>query len=257
MSVAGAHYPVVQVRGSAYERGRQHGEQARERVDASVEIYRAAFSASAGITWPAALDRAAGFTRLIAARDPAILAEMQGIADGAGYRLEEIVAVNCRTEIMFGGATPAPDASANECTTIAVTPAASASGETIVAKNWDWKADCQRSVIVLQAQQVDGPDFVMLVEAGMVGRDGFNAAGIAVCGNLLRSVHDGRKPGVPVPFIRRRVLDSDRLDRALAAVVDAERAASTNYLIAHESGIVLNLEASPRRSTPSTRSAGC
>ena len=84
----------------------------------------------------------------------------------------------------------------------------------------------------------------------MVGRDGFNAAGVAVCGNLLRSVHDGRKPGVPVPIIRRRVLDSARLDEALGAVWHADRAASTNYLVAHDSGVIINLEASPEQVYP-------
>ena len=243
-------YPVVKVSGTSYERGVQHGEQALSRVSESIEIYRNAFRGSAGLEWPDALERAREFTGLIRATDPEILNEMQGIADGTGYALEEIVAINCRTEILFGSRPAAPAEEAHECTTIAVTPNASAGGKTILAKNWDWRDECQKSVIILQAEQEEGPDFVMIVEAGMVGRDGFNEDGIAVCGNLLRSTSDGSKPGVPVPFIRRRVLNSRRLDDAIGAVAGAERAASTNYIIAHESGVVINFEASPDRVYP-------
>lgn len=241
-----SHYPIVCVGGSAYERGRQHGDRARDRVAKSVEIYRSAFE-NVGLTWQQALEKADVFTRVIEASDADILAEMQGIADGAGFQLGEIVAVNCRTEILFDTHRKPQGASSHECTTIAVTPQASATGATIIGKNWDWRAACQESVIVLQVEQDEAADFVMVVEAGMVGRDGFNAAGIAVCGNLLRSIHDGSKAGVPVPFIRRRVLNSTQLDRALGAIINAERAASTNYIVAHESGIVIDFEASPNQ----------
>ncbi|HET9015537.1 MAG TPA: C45 family peptidase [Thermomicrobiaceae bacterium] len=244
-------YPIVTVRGGAYERGRQHGEWARDRVARTVEIYRAAFRDTAGLGWPEALERAAGFARVIASQDPVILEEMRGIGDGAGFGLEEIVAVNCRTEILFGARQPgAPDPTAHECTTIAVAPSASATGTTLLAKNWDWKAACRDSVIVLQVAQDDGPDFVMVVEAGMVGRDGFNASGIAICGNLLRSVRDGGTPGDPVPIIRRRALNSTRLDAAFGAVLNAARSASTNYVVAHESGVIVDFEASPHQVYP-------
>lgn len=247
-------YPIVAVSGSARERGRQHGEQARERVARSIEIYRPAFAAGPGLQWADVLERARGFATQIAAADPAVLEEIHGIAEGAGFQPEEIVAINCRTEILFGRNAPA--APAHECTTIAVGPNASRDRTTILAKNWDWRAACMESVIVLQAQQDDGPDFVMVVEAGMIGRDGFNEHGIAVCGNLLRSTLDGSRAGVPVPLIRRRVLNSRRLDDALGAIMQAERAASTNYIVAHESGVIINFEASPAQIYPIYPEAG-
>ena len=244
-------FPVIQVSGPAYERGHQHGTLARDRVAHSVEIYRQAFAESAGLAWPEVLDEANRFAGVIKDFDRNILTEMYGIADGAGLRREEIVAINCRTEILFGGRGQArQDPSEAECTTIAVAPRASATGSTILAKNWDWRAPCQETIVLLQAEQDEAPNFVMLVEAGMVGRDGFNDAGIAICGNLLRSTRDGSKPGVPVPFIRRRVLNSARMDHALGEILNAQRAASTNYVIAHESGMVIDFEASPEQVYP-------
>lgn len=250
------HYPILDVGGSAYEMGRQHGATVPERVARSVEIYRGAFQRSAGQDWARALERAQGFAETIKALDADLLTEMKGIADGAGFPLEEIVAINCRTEILFGSPQPAKGLAEAEteaapapceCTTIAVTPLASAGGKTILGKNWDWRAACMDTVVVVRAVPENGPRFVMTVEAGMVARDGFNEHGIAVTGNLLRSVHDGGRGGIPVPVIRRRILNSRRLDDALAAVTKADRAASTNYVIAHESGIVINFEASPEQ----------
>lgn len=244
-------FPIVEVSGTAYERGVQHGQKAAERVARSISTYRDAFVESAGLEWNEVLSRASEFARMIEAFDDGILAEMDGIAAGSGFALEEIVAINCRTEILFGSRSAAtPESVESECTTIAVGPAASANGKTILAKNWDWRARCRDSVIILRARQDEAPDFVLLVEAGMVGRDGFNDAGIAICGNLLRSTLDGSKPGVPVPFIRRRALNSSRLDRAMGEILDAERAASTNYILAHESGTIINFEASPEQVYP-------
>jgi isopenicillin-N N-acyltransferase like protein len=51
-------------------------------------------------------------------------------------------------------------------------------------------------------------------------------------------------------LIRRRVLNSRRLDDALGAIMKAERAASTNYIVAHESGVIINFEASPAQVYP-------
>ncbi len=253
------HYPVIQVRGGPYERGQQHGEQARDRIEACVDIYRSAFSRNVRLDWTEVVRRARWFADVIEGLDPAIMTEMRGIANGSGLLLEEIVALNCRTEILFGvgsGSGPKPETAADECTTIAVTPNASAGGKMILGKNWDRWAVCGDTVVVIQVEQDEGPDFVTVVEAGMVGRDGFNEAGIAICGNLMRSTKDGGKPGVPIPVIRRRVLNSQFLDDALDAVLHADRAASTNYVVAHDSGIVINFEAAPDQVFPIYPEAG-
>lgn len=239
-------YPVVDLSGTPYERGWQHGQQVPDRVLRSIEIYRHAFQRRNRLDWNEVLERASGFAEVIRKIDPAMLEEMRGIADGAGVPLEAIVAINCRTEILFGQASaPDRDGEESECTTIAVTPAASADGHTLIGKNWDWRTACHDTIVILRVQPADEPAFVTIVEAGMLGRDGLNAAGIAVCGNLLRSTQDGGHAAVPIPLIRRRILGATRLDDALNAVIRVPRSASSNYVIGHVSGIVVNLEAAP------------
>ncbi|HEX3723383.1 MAG TPA: hypothetical protein VHV31_11355, partial [Nitrolancea sp.] len=73
-------FPVIQVSGSPYERGHQHGSLARERVARSIEIYREAFAESASLDWPEVLDQAANFAGLIRDFDANIFTEMNGIA---------------------------------------------------------------------------------------------------------------------------------------------------------------------------------
>lgn len=85
--------------GTAYEIGRQHGRDCASAVHAA---YRA---------WGPAdtFDRrefSDGFHRVAASLDrtfPALLDEMQGIADGAGLTVEEIVALNCLDEYRSRG----------------------------------------------------------------------------------------------------------------------------------------------------------
>jgi isopenicillin-N N-acyltransferase like protein len=250
-------YPVISVSGDAYSRGCQHGQQASDRVAESVEIYRTAFERRNNLAWADVTERARDYAKAIGDWDRDILTEMQGIADGAGFSLDEIVAINCRTEILFGARhRNTHDSTAHECTTVAVGPNASAGGKTLIGKNWDWRSRCRDSVIVLQVEQDTGPDFVIIVEAGMVGRDGFNEAGISVCGNLLRSTKDGGDAAIPVPILRRRIINSTRIDDAISAVTRSQRAASTNYLIAHESGIIIDFEATPEQVYPVYPSGG-
>jgi len=251
--MATANYPVIEIGGSAFDRGVQHGEQARDRLAASIGIYQERFARTAGLEWDAAVEHGRGFGKSIEELDPLIFEEMRGIATGSGFTIDEIVAINCRTEILFGARNHDKGVAhedAHECTTIGVPPNGAAEGKTLLGKNWDWIDACQDSVIIARAEVDEGPNFVMVVEAGMVGRDGLNEDGVGVTGNLLNSTKDGNTSGIPVPIVRRRVFNSRSLDMALRAVLDANRAASTNYVIAHESGVIINFEASPEQVYP-------
>lgn len=237
--------PVLEVEGDAHQCGEAHGSQAAERVARTLEIYMPAFERQAGLDLAAVRARAAGYATAIEALDADILAELRGIAAGSGQRFEDIVAVNCRTELLYGakqGTEPA-----TECTTIAVLPEATRDRGLLVGKNWDWRAACVESIVALRVRQKGKPRLALVVEAGMVGRDGFNEHGIAVCGNLLTSTEDKGRVGVPIPILRRRVLHSTTFYEAIDAIACAKRGASGNYLLAHRDGVAIDLEVTPER----------
>ena len=92
-------FPSVETTGSAFERGRQHGKQAKQRVLRSVATYARLF-AYCGMDWRDAQRRAAPYRDVIGGFDAALLEEIEGIAAGAGRKTDEILALNARTEIL-------------------------------------------------------------------------------------------------------------------------------------------------------------
>lgn len=238
-----APFPVYEAQGNARGCGFAHGEQAAERVARTVEIYLSAFARQANLNLDEVRQRSRAYAAQIKALDADIMAELEGIAAGARQKLEDIVAVNCRTEILYGSA--AGTQPATECTTIVALPEATRSGTLLVGKNWDWRTPCADTVVVLKVRQKDKPALTMVVEAGMVGRDGFNEHGIVVCGNLLVSNEDRGSIGVPIPILRRRILHSVHYYEAIDSVVRSPRGASGNYLIAHRDGVAIDFETTP------------
>jgi len=236
-------FPVINIEGDARDCGVQYGEQAADRVALTIEIYLSAFGRQAKLSLDEVRARAREFAAEIRTLDADIMAEIEGIAAGAKQKVEDIVAVNCRTELLYGrlaGTKPA-----TECTTIAVLPEASASRAVLIGKNWDWRNSTVDTVVVLRVRQKGKPALVLIVEAGMVGRDGFNEDGVMVCGNLLVSHEDRGRVGVPIPILRRRILNSRHYYEAIDTLVRSPRGASGNYLIAHRGGVAIDFETTP------------
>ncbi|MGH3170429.1 MAG: acyl-coenzyme A--6-aminopenicillanic-acid-acyltransferase form, partial [Trebonia sp.] len=77
-------YPRIRVSGSPRDRGFQYGSLARDRIHAGLAGYQRAFALSAGWTWQQAVDAVAHLVDPVQAAFPQYLAEMVGIADGAG-----------------------------------------------------------------------------------------------------------------------------------------------------------------------------
>ena len=235
-------YPHVRVAGSPYDRGRRHGELARERVIRSLALYRRQFASGAGWSWDQATAHARAFRPPIEAAFPAALEEIRGIADGAGVAADDILALNVRTEIMLAAVARR---AAAECTAFAVLPAGTAGGHLLLGQNWDWKPGCTETVVVLEAEPDEGPPFVTVVEAGLLAKAGFNGAGIGVVTNALITDDDRGEPGVPYHVILRAILAAGSLPEALDAVIRHRRASSANYLVASREGMAVDIEAAP------------
>jgi isopenicillin-N N-acyltransferase like protein len=241
-------FPHVRVQGSALERGRQYGAQARSRVQRSVAAYREVFAHYAGWDWAKVRREAARFEAPIAAFRPAYLDEIAGIAEGADVDPGDVLAINVRTEVMFAakarqaaGRRRAPDG----CTAFAVVPPPGAGGSTLIGQNWDWLPHTSETVVVLEARQDQGPDFVTVVEAGLLAKTGMNSSGLGLVTNALVTDADTGTPGIPYHLALRAILDCETTSDALAALQAGERSSAANYLIAHRDGSAVNVEAAP------------
>lgn len=237
-----SQFPHFRVSGSAPERGRQLGRQAAGQIRRSIAIYRDIFAYYAGWSWERVTSHAELYRPAIEAYNDQYLAEIAGMADGAGLEPIDLLAINVRTEIMFAAIARQ---AAQECTAIVALPEATASGHTFLAQNWDWKPQMSETVIVLEAEQDQGPNFVTVVEAGLLAKCGFNSAGIGLVTNALVTDQDQGQPGVPYHVILRGILDAENMTDALAAITGKPRASAANYLIAHREGSAINVEAAP------------
>lgn len=172
--------------------------------------------------------------------------EMQGIADGAGVSLQDVVLLNSRYDLARLGdepgsrpvplpvrtdaSTPATgsgmhdaaiareaDDDANECTSAFFLSQATPDDDCLVAQNWDmsarlWEEDCVIYLEVHPDPSENKPSMFLVTEAGQLGRSGMNSAGMGVAANSLMSTDDF----VPVPYVDGRgVIHGQALQKKL------------------------------------------
>ncbi|MDT8333199.1 C45 family peptidase [Roseomonas gilardii] len=240
-------FPLIELSGSAGQRGRDYGRQAAARVRRSIEHYTLQLAADGH-----GVEKVRGWARdflpRIEAFDPAYIEEMRGIAEGAEVPFEDIVLINARTEVLQLGKRSAASKEPDGCTGVVVLPEASADGTLIHAQNWDWKSECAETGVVLRIRREDGPDILTFVEAGGLARAGLNAAGIAVTANYLQSDRDYQKLGVPLALIRRKMLEKEFVAQAFHAAYTTVKSASNNIIVSQAAGVVINFECAPDES---------
>jgi len=237
--------PLIDAEGLPKDIGLQIGRTAGEQILRSIEIYRRGFL-ERGVDWKLACTIARRIAERIERCAPEALAEMQGLAEGCGVSLEEIVAINARTELLYGGfGSPGVAEDPDGCTGAIALPAATRDAHLLHVQNWDWRDECAESCVVLRLVPANGPQMLIFVEAGMMARAGMNSAGMAITGNFLECDRDGSREGLPVPVIRRQILSQDTLGAALEKVLQSERAFSINLMLSHKDGEAFDLETTP------------
>ncbi|RYG71330.1 choloylglycine hydrolase [Lentibacillus cibarius] len=159
---------------------------------------------------------------------------MEGIADGANVRFEDILTLNTRSEIAL---IDSPDG----CTSFALTKPKTS--KTWLAQNWDWKGEQIDSLVHLEIQQRNLPTIQIITEAGIIGKIGCNSEGIGVCLNAL--VTNTWQARVPIHLGLRSVLESESIERAISKVDNNQMASPANFLIASRTGQTVNMEVSP------------
>jgi isopenicillin-N N-acyltransferase like protein len=212
-----------------------------------VRAYRDVFAELTGWDWATVRREAARYEAPVAAQWPGYLDEMRGIAAGAGLDLLDVLAINVRTEVMYAARARLAAASAGpaECSAFAVAPAPAGGGPALIGQNWDWLPHTADTVVVLEASQDDAPDFVTVVEAGLLAKTGMNSAGLGLATNALVTADDVGEPGLPYHVLLRAIMDCENISDAITALQSGHRSSSANYLLAHRDGTVVDVEAAP------------
>jgi isopenicillin-N N-acyltransferase-like protein len=235
--------PVVDLAGTPREQGRQHGAALRERIARNVAVYFDRFAREGGLPRAAVLDAAERYLEAIGQQNAAYREGMEGIAEGSGFSLPEIAALNVRYEVLYHQYTRA--AMQEGCTSFALLPAATTSGHLLMGQNWDWIPEVECAV--LRTHDPDGTRTVAFTEAGIFGgKIGLNDAGLGLAVNgLLSTEDDWSRLSRPFHVRCYEILRCRDLDAALRVITDEERACSTNFLLGQAPDRATDVEAAP------------
>src|SRR5262245_11985417 len=93
--------PIVHLTGTPYEQGTAHGRELRGRIAYNLDVYFTRFEREAGLSRPVVRRAAARYADAIAAQNPDYHAGMRGVAEGSGFDLLDIAALNVRYELLY------------------------------------------------------------------------------------------------------------------------------------------------------------
>lgn len=251
-----ADLPLLELGPDPQERGKSHGATLAQAIRDNIETYLARFKA-AGADRKTVLEQSEGWLEFIGQDNGEYAEEMAAIAASAGVSATEIAMLNARYELTylaFGTEAKAANTRLEQegCTSFGLMPEATANGHTLLCQNWDWLEKVRGRCFVQRVRRASSPeegkpDFIGFSEAGIVGsKMGVNAAGIGLCVNGLVTPRDGTT-GIRKPFHVRckEILDAWRFDQALLPIVETDRTASSNFLLGHSDGEILDIEATP------------
>jgi isopenicillin-N N-acyltransferase-like protein len=227
-------FPELRAAGAPGDLGLAQGRAFADRIRSNLDFYLDWLSLDGEFPPAALLELARGFAPVLEAHFPDMLEEIDGIARGAGLSLDEVLLINARTDIMAMVDAASTAHAIPACTALALRGKAGGRSALALAQNWDWDPVLADAPVILRLRPADGPALVTLVEAGMIGKIGFNEHRLGVCLNFLSHVDDGEpgRFGVPVHCLLRAVQNCATLDEAVAAVAFAPRGASANFLLA-------------------------
>lgn len=236
--------PVIELSGSARERGLAYGRAARDRIAFCISAYTKIFEAHGH-----SFGEARAIGRLseaaIRAYAPDYLEEMAAIADGAGVEYEDILALNNRSEVMF----------MNECTAFAVMPENTAGGHTLIGQTWDFLHILRGAMVILRIEGETG-SLILFTEAGLIGGKGMNSHGLGLTLNALKSPFR-RKGTLPLHIRMRGALEQPALYAAYNRLVEGEIGCPACVTLAHRDGLAIAAEMTEGDVGPLLPEDGC
>ncbi|KAH6682062.1 peptidase C45 acyl-coenzyme A:6-aminopenicillanic acid acyl-transferase [Halenospora varia] len=261
-------YEHIVVSGNAYERGFQHGTKAGAKVRFNVDTYRHSASLPSADICSYYINDV--YLPVISDKYPEGIEEMKGIADGANVGLSDIVLLNSRYDLSRITRQAAKDANEDlgECTSMGIMidpeEGETGPGQMFIAQNWDmspWMLD-NDTIIILEAvdpaadNKTKPRTVITLTEAGQLARSGMNSMGMSVCANSLWSSADSyphkenkseKHHFMPMSMARRMFLSCPTMATGLRSIYSMPYHMSNNLVFGSSSGIVVNLELTPKQ----------
>jgi hypothetical protein len=166
------------ISGKPRERGKQYGAKFKDAIHAFLdkEIYEVCAKHASRAQL---LAYASQCTKAVKEYSPAIMEELEGMAQGAGIGVEEIVLITMHEETAGHKDGKLPPV--QHCTAIGAAPPDTKDGRTYVGQNWDWMASVYGQSQMLLWKRPEGPSLITYSYPGLWVGAGLNSAGVALC----------------------------------------------------------------------------
>ena len=218
----------VELSGSGYERGVQHGTILKAEIADILRRFKADLKSSRNRDPDSLISeflRATDFIPAIKKWTPDLLDEVTGIADGSGQKFETIFAYQLPDELWVYF----DKLDAHHCSGIGI--ARIASHPAYVAQNLDlesWRHGSQAVLHILQSETI--PEQFIFTSVGLIGANGVNNGSIGVCANTLMQLNASQN-GLPVAFVIRGLLAKKSEQSALEFIKAVHHASGQNYIL--------------------------
>ena len=236
INVDGEIVRKIKAKGDAYSSGVIYGNEAKDKILENVEAYKSLYR-ELGLSWDRVKAKVEEGKEEIRSFDGDAFDFINGISEGSGASLEDILVINYRYEFLSSQET-------SSCTSIGVLGTIQEHKKTIIAQTWDFREDFNR-LVNLELSIGKNPKVFTQVEAGLIAHRGMNSEGIGLCINALSSKEDTLNLGIPlVSVLPWAILNLSSITKALDLIVQARRGSSINYLLCKD-GFVIDAELTP------------
>jgi isopenicillin-N N-acyltransferase-like protein len=231
--------PLVQLDGSPFAQGEQHGAALRQRIVHNLGVYYDRFLREGHLQADEVRSRAASFIPLLEA-DAEYFDAVRGVAKASDQELIDVVMLNVRYELLYYQYSVLPVGGPDGCTAFALQPEATSTGHLLIGENWDWIPEVAGAVLRTA-------ETLSFSEAGIVGgKIGLNSDGVGLCVNgLLSTSDDWSAPVRPFHVRCHQILRSRTLEEAAGVITGTRRACSANFLLAQAPDRAVDVEAAP------------
>jgi isopenicillin-N N-acyltransferase-like protein len=234
--------PIIKVKGTHREMGRQIGEafktQIQHHVQNTRELIQSAYE-TLELDWDGARMQGRKYIPFAQERYPEYVDEMLGLSEGADVNFDDVGVVNALEAVTMDAL------HLSKCTTMAVSEVNTADGHILIGHNEDWIPEDEPDVFLVHAEPKDDPPFLAMTYGALLPNIGFNAYGLAQCCDSVYP-NDSRI-GIPRVMVSRAVLAARTPTEAIRQILVPRRAAGYSHMIAHESGEIYSVEVSSRK----------
>ncbi len=234
---------TVTFSGSGYELGLQHGKALKKEIGEVIMAWKENTSIQLGKDANVVLEEFFGYARFeeaIKKWTPELYEEVQGIAEGAGQRLKDVLVLNLLDEFWVYVVA----LQNHHCSGMGV-PARNGNPG-YIAQNMDLENYIDGFQVLMRLNRTEQrPEQLILTYPGLIALNGINESGIGVCVNTIMQLR-ASSSGLPVAFVIRRIINSTDKEDLLSFIQSVNHASGQNYLIGIR-GEVFDFEASANK----------